>query len=381
MTAENKKKRVIIFATAYYPLVGGAEVAVKELTDRLVEYEFDLITARLRRGLPAQERIGRVNVYRLGWGFFADKYWLALRGGRFALQLSGKQPYDFAWAIMASYGAFAALDFSRRSGVHYLLTLQEGDDLKRVERKTLWWRKSFRQIFRQASQIQAISSYLADWARAMGATAPISVVPNGVNLDYLAVPALSAEELPPPTGGKVIISASRLVKKNGLADLVKALALLPPSIRLWLVGTGPEKRALQALAHQLRVTDRVTFLGFVDQPRLFAYLRAADIFVRPSLTEGLGNAFLEAMAVGLPTVGTPVGGIVDFLKDPASSSGQEATGWLVPVRNPAALARQIAFILDGDNQDEVKKISSQGKNLVLTKYSWPRIVSELRKIL
>lgn len=70
-------KRVLIFSTAYLPLIGGAELAVKELTDRLTDFEFELITAKIDPKLKSEEQIGRVKVYRLGWGTRLDKLILA----------------------------------------------------------------------------------------------------------------------------------------------------------------------------------------------------------------------------------------------------------------------------------------------------------------
>ena len=71
------KPRILIFSTAYLPFVGGAEVAIKEITDRLGDkYEFEMLTARLDSKLPKKERIGNVLVHRFG-----DKLTLALFGG------------------------------------------------------------------------------------------------------------------------------------------------------------------------------------------------------------------------------------------------------------------------------------------------------------
>ena len=65
----DQRRRILIFSTAYYPFVGGAEVAVKEITDRLVgSFDFDLITARFEKKLPPVEKVGNVTVYRIGSG-------------------------------------------------------------------------------------------------------------------------------------------------------------------------------------------------------------------------------------------------------------------------------------------------------------------------
>jgi hypothetical protein len=90
-------KRILIYSTAYWPMVGGAEVAIKEITDRLADFDFVLITARLRKGLPKREKIGRVEVCRLGWGTSLDKFWLAFWGGHFGLKLAQEGPFSAVW--------------------------------------------------------------------------------------------------------------------------------------------------------------------------------------------------------------------------------------------------------------------------------------------
>ncbi|MDD5071750.1 MAG: hypothetical protein PHQ42_03375, partial [Patescibacteria group bacterium] len=78
-------KRVLIISTAYFPFVGGAEVAVREITERISAIEFDMITARMDRKLPRFERLGNINVYRIGIGLqIFDKLWLAFGGAKFA---------------------------------------------------------------------------------------------------------------------------------------------------------------------------------------------------------------------------------------------------------------------------------------------------------
>ncbi|MEK7477851.1 MAG: glycosyltransferase, partial [Patescibacteria group bacterium] len=283
----------------YYPFVGGAEVAVKEITDRLLEFEFDLITARLRSDLPSREKIGHVNVYRLGWGTRWDKLWLAFLGGRFGRKLHRNHSYQLVWAIMASFGGLAAQAFkAKETRVPFLLTLQEGDDLPEVEEKARLVKSRFSRIFTSANFVQCISHYLADWAEKMGATCPIEVVPNGVDFEKVTCLAgrQESEKLPASPAGrkvksekqigeKIIITTSRLVKKNGLDDLIKSLNYLDKNIKLWILGMGPAEDNLKKLANDLQLTERVKFFGFVPNPHLFSYLQEADIFIRPSLSE------------------------------------------------------------------------------------------------
>ena len=97
----------------------------------------------------------------------------------------------------------------------------------------------------------------------------------------------------------------------------------------------------------------------------------ADIFVRSSLSEGLGTAFLEAMAVGLPVIGTPVGGIPDIIKD-----GQ--TGLICQAGDPKDIADKIKTLLN--DLGLRKRLSENGCRMVSEKYSWGQIASQFSTI-
>ncbi|MFA6416512.1 MAG: glycosyltransferase [Candidatus Paceibacterota bacterium] len=367
-------KRVLIYSTAYYPLVGGAEVAVKELSDRLPDYEFELITARLRPNLAPREQFGRVLVHRFGLGFGGDKILLALLGGFYGMTLHRKNSFDLVWSIMASFGGFAASAFKKgQPEVPYILTLQEGDELKEIEHKVRFLRGSFINIFKRADQIQAISSFLADWAKNLGATGSVVVIPNGVDLKKFNMISGELKEKKEGGGDKIIVSASRLVKKNGLADLILSLKFLPPEVKLWLLGEGEERKYLEKLTNDSGLAGRVKFFGFIPSEQLASYYYQARVFSRPSYSEGLGNAFLEAMACGLPVVATSVGGIKDFLVD-----GQ--TGFVCAVGSPENIATRISFILEPQNKEKVDLVIDQAQKMVIEKYDWDKIAPQFDNI-
>src|SRR3989338_7488622 len=102
-------KRVALFSITYDPFVGGAEVAIKEVTNRLREYEFDLFTARLNVRLPLTQRIGNVNVYRLGSGrSLLDKWLYPWRASRLAFSKHAEKPYGLVHAVLETYAGLAA---------------------------------------------------------------------------------------------------------------------------------------------------------------------------------------------------------------------------------------------------------------------------------
>jgi glycosyltransferase involved in cell wall biosynthesis len=377
---EENKKRILIFSTAYEPFVGGAEVAIKEIASRLPDYDWQMITVNLDGRQKSEEQIGNIKVYRLGNGKLSKYFfpWLAYKKAR---QLQVQNKYDLIWAMMANQAGLAALFFKLKfPQISYLLTLQEGDSEWDIWLRTWFMRPLYKAIYRRADYIQTISNFLANRARKMGAKCPVEVVPNGVIIknDELRIKNSNL---------KRVISVSRLVKKNSLEDLVKALVIVNRSsdnpVILKIIGEGKLRSKLEKLIRKLGINNSTIIKksdkeekvleGKVVNKQVYEYLKQADIFVRPSLSEGLGNSFLEAMAMRVPVIGTPVGGIPDFLKD-----GE--TGWFCKVKDPQSIAEKINYILDEKNQAEVERVVENAYKLVTEKYTWPKIAEQMNTI-
>jgi len=372
-----KKPRVLIFSLAYFPFIGGAEIAVKEITDRLGDrFDFDLITYKFKKEWSDLEKIGNVNVYRVR---SINKFFFVFKAYFLAEKLSKKNSYSVVWSIMAAYAGFSALFFKFfNPKIPFLLTLQEGDSEEYILKRVGFFHPFWRLIFKKADHIQAISNFLADFGRRHGARCPISVISNGVDIKKFLISNFQFLNKSTNSNFKTIITTSRLVHKNGIDILIRAASELKKSqvsdfrFRILILGDGPEHEKLQILAQNLGVQDEVIFIGHIEPDKIPEYLYQADIFVRPSRSEGLGNSFLEAMAAGLPVIGTPVGGIPDFLKD-----GE--TGIFCEPDNPKDLANKVELLFEDKNLSN--NLSANGKKLVFEKYSWDKIALEISDIL
>jgi glycosyltransferase involved in cell wall biosynthesis len=136
----------------------------------------------------------------------------------------------------------------------------------------------------------------------------------------------------------VVLALGALHHKKGFDILLAALAQIPADVdwRCWIAGDGPDREALAARAQAPELAGRVQLLGArTDTADL---LHAADVLVMPSLSEGLGNAAIEAMACGLPVVASEVGGLRFAVDD-------GHTGLLVPPASPEALAAALKRVL------------------------------------
>ncbi|HEU0081169.1 MAG TPA: glycosyltransferase family 4 protein [Candidatus Paceibacterota bacterium] len=389
-------RRALIFSFVYYPrFVGGAEVAVKEITDRISpdDVEFHMLALRVDADLLRRERIGNVTVHRIGWtwlGLGFNKYLYPFLAAIKAAGLHRERRFDFAWSIMASYSGFAALFFKLfHTDVPFVLSLQEGDPVDYIRSKSLTVKagplripvRSFmypvlRMIFTHADRVQAISKHLASFARLMGARTEAVVIPNGVDVNRFSrmVPFAELEELKRSLGKQpgeaFLVTASRLVAKNAVGRIVEALKHLPESVKLLVLGQGQEEAELRRLARDLGVDGRVVFKGFVSHDDLPRYLQASDIFVRPSVSEGFGNSFIEAMAAGVPVIATPVGGIVDFLR-------HKETGLFCEVNSPEDIARKAeVYLRDKSLRAE---IVDNALHMVVDHYDWKIVAKDMRE--
>ena len=179
-------------------------------------------------------------------------------------------------------------------------------------------------------------------ARGIGRREQYRTVPSGVPTAELRAhaPARAAARLRLGLAPEafVIAGLGRLVPVKGfdlLVDALPTIAAVAPSVRVVLVGDGPERAALQAQAALRGVGERVLITGATDD--IAGYLAAADVLAAPSRNEGMGRALVEAMALGLPVVGADVGGIPAVIVD-----GE--TGRLVAAGDPEALARALAAL-------------------------------------
>lgn len=384
MKDQKRVRKILIFSTAYHPFMGGAEVSVKEITDRLSDhFEFDLITTKLSRKTPSFEKVGNVNVYRLGSGnSFIDKILLPLRGAIKTAELSKENKYFCFWALMVTFASGAGYIYNLarvirgRERIPMVLSIQEGDSEGHLKYK--WFgliSLSWRLALSQTDILTALSNFLLKRAKKYGYKGEAILVPNGVDLSIFTqkIDEALKEKLINFLGKKpediFLVTTSRLVYKNAVDDIVRSLKILPEKVSLIIIGVGEEERRLQKLIKELNLVNRVKFLGFIKYSELPKYFSVCDIFVRPSRSEGFGNSFIEAMAAGLPVIATPVGGIPDFLDD-------KETGVFCMPDNPQSIANAVNLIME----DKVlrEKITINAKDRVVAKYGWDHIAMKIK---
>ncbi|MEM2930822.1 MAG: glycosyltransferase family 4 protein [Thermoproteota archaeon] len=225
-----------------------------------------------------------------------------------------------------------------------------------------------RWIFNNSDKLLAVSTSVMKHALNSGASRErIKVIPNGVDIS----------EFRPREGFKGnrirrIVFIGRLFPNKGAQYLIEAAPIIlskHPATEFVVIGNGPMKMDLIRLARRLNVEQAFRFLGIVQSvPEI---LKECDIFVRPSLTEGMPLTILEAMACRLPIVASKIPGVSEIVKD-----GE--TGILIEPGNIRHLSEALNRLLE--DKDYAERIKNNAYNFVRNHYSWDRVAEEYFKI-
>jgi glycosyltransferase involved in cell wall biosynthesis len=231
------------------------------------------------------------------------------------------------------YGGLAA----RLAGVKHLIAIEHDAwhfDNPRDAKLTRWCARFLR------PSVAAVSEQVAARTREIMPGRPIIVVPPGISTERFrpANQAAARQRLSLGANDKVIGAVGRLSAVKGHSLLIEAVAAMPETVGLVLVGDGPEQRALEELTTRLRLTHRVRFLGQRDDLELI--YPAFDVLCQPSKAEGLPRTILEAQSCGVPVVATKVGGMPEAVCP--------RSGILVEPNDADALRTALAAMLTRD---------------------------------
>ena len=305
------------------------------------------------------------------WFFLKASYLIALwlvcqRGAKIFVSQSPYDGYVAAWVKKT-----AAL-FGQRV---FLIVESHGDFEKFPKTQNFLTRAVVSFTIRQADAFRAISQATADQLRQRGAKKPIVQFPAWPDIDVFLKAGLMAKMAP---FEPLIVFAGTLIPAKGVDYLIKALTIVSrqfPEMKLALIGPETDKNyvaELRALVKKLGLEEKVLFVGQLSQAGLAEWFSRAKIFVLPSLSEGLGRVIFEAMAAGVPVIGSNVGGIPDLIKD-----GQ--TGWLVPPADDKALAEKIIWLLT--HYQKAEQVADQARQSVQHIFSPEKYVAGYKKLI
>ncbi|HEX7377175.1 MAG TPA: glycosyltransferase [Pirellulales bacterium] len=344
----------------------GAEKQLTLLATGLARKSFDPHVCALTRGGPyaADLRGAGIPVMEIGKSFKADPAAFF----RLKRHIAALRPdLVHTWLFAAnSYGRAAAL----AAGVKHIIAAERCVDPWKV-----WHELAIdRWLARRSNRIVVNSGGVRDFYVRQGLPPEkFTIIPNGIS--PRPVDACRAEllaEFGLPEQAKVIGAVGRLWPQKRVKDLIWAADLLKvirDDVHLLIFGDGPQRARLERFRRQVRIEDKVHFLG--HRGDVARWMPHFDLLWLASEYEGLPNVVLEAMAAGLPVVATDISGNRDLIVP-------EETGYLVPVGDRAALARHANQLLD--DHELSRRLGEAGRQRVLAEYTVERMVERHERL-
>jgi glycosyltransferase involved in cell wall biosynthesis len=358
---------VVMLVNEFPPLpIGGAERQAERLAQFLAGQGWDIrVLTRGAAGVPARQHKDGYQVLRVrprGPG--------KIKTATFVLGALGtlwreRHHYQILHAHLAFGPAFAAALVGRLLGKAVIVKFGNSGQFGDVQSSQKTWRGRLRlaALRRWANVVITLDEKMQAEALAAGfAERQIRRMPNGIDSRiFHACPDKEAAKIALGLPlALTIIYTGRLNKQKSLDTLILAMYAAEqqiPNLQLLLVGDGPERHNLVMLAQELDLADRVHFTGAVGD--VSPYLAAADLFVLPSLSEGISNSLLEAMASGLACIATRVGGTADVL-GPA--------GVIIPPRHPDGLALEIVRL--AQHPSEIARLGLAARQRIAAEYDF-----------
>ena len=344
--------------------VGGAERQVVGLAVTLGRRGYEVVVACSvagelaslleEAGVPVRPLMGRLVKRRV-----SPRY--ALRLGR----LMRGERFDLVHAHIYASAAAAALA-ALGTGLPLVIT-------EHTEGTWQGWRARWvsRWVYRRVERLIAVSASIRRRLLERDGVHPdlITIVPNAVT----SPPEPRPDSLPPGLRESSLVgTVARLQPEKGIESFLNAaarIAPLFPMARFVIVGDGPLREELAALAEDLGLGDRLHFLGF--RPDASAVMGSLDVLVVPSLTEGSPLVTLEAMSAGIPIIASAVGGIPDQVLH-----GRD--GLLVPPGDPGAIAEALISLLR--DSARARRLGEAGRRRAASLYSHETMVQQIEAV-
>lgn len=362
---------VAIFASAFYPHVGGVEEVVRQVANEYRKRGIGVIviTNRWPRSLPRREELDGIPIYRLALRVPEGSLKARVNYGltrslirRQVIDIVRRHKADVLHVHCVSSNGYYAL-LARRKLMLPLVVTTHGErtmDAGQIYQHSAFQNNVLRELLAEADHITACSRETLDDVEQYGGTSfgsRASVIYSGI------APRDFDNAVPYPNPRPYVLGMGRLVPQKGFDLLIEAFAKANLDVELLIAGEGPERESLERLVASLGLQKRVRLVGRADRPKAVSLFAGCRFFVMPSRQEPMGIVNLEAMALGKAVIAPRIGGVPEIVID-------NETGLLVPGSDVTALA-QAMVRLDGDERLRLK-LGAAGK-VRAQKFGWPEI--------
>jgi len=278
---------------------------------------------------------------------YGEKNWNVNRATKAICRKLRKITCDFTpevlYAHTLGFDSRVGATIKSRLGCPLIVTSHGSDSSIPFENGNL---DELRQWCDQADKVVAVSSALAEKIKKSGTKTQLDVILNGFRTEHLP----QTEKKEP----KSFVQVGHLTDQKRVNVTIKAFAEVAknnPDARLTIIGNGLKKEELENLCHSLNVEDKVTFTGHIPNERVLKYLSQSQFFVMPSVREGFGIVYIEAMACGCVTIGTEGEGIADVIH-------HGENGFLVKADSPDEITSIIENCIE--NPDTMERVAKAG---------------------
>jgi glycosyltransferase involved in cell wall biosynthesis len=375
--------KILEFSPYYPPHIGGLESHADEFNKYLSQKGVDItvFTPRLPKDAPALEtkydgtkiirfpafeiiptyplpQFWNLHFWRLFYGLFKKDIDIVVSRTRF-----------FATSIMAL--KYAKL--KRKRWLH----IEHGSDFVKLTNKFYSFTARIydytlgKIILNFCDRLVANSQASADFCRKLAPKKPCEVIYRGVEIEKIEniVPNL---ELKNKYKDEFIIAfLGRLISGKGVSDLISAVKDIDSGFILLIIGDGPERKNLEALAKKLNLENKVMFFGNKKFEDAISIIKISDLVVNPSYTEGLPTSVIEASICQKAIIATNVGGTPEIITD-------EKSGFLIEPKNITVLKKKIINLINDNELRE--KFGANAYQEVRNKFNWSESVKKYLKI-
>lgn len=379
-------KKILFFNYEYPPLGGGAANATKYILQEYAQCDditVDLVTSSVGRKyhseqigknitihfLPIGKKEGQLN-YQTKWQLITYTW----RAYFFARKLLRERSYDLTHSFFGVPCGVISYLIKKKYKVPYIVSLRGADVPGYSERFTNLYSiltPIIHRVWREAKYVVTNSKGLTDLAQHSAPHQKFLQIANGVDTHFYTPGARSLSDRKKEFR---ILLASRLSRRKGFNYAIDAfveLFDLYPHIRMRIAGgEGNAMEELQAQVKKYRLDGRVQFTGLYTKAQSPQIYRDADVFVMPSLNEGMSNNLLEALASGLPVLMTPTGGAEELVRD-----GEN--GYMIKMHDVRSIVERLTILIENP---EICDGFGRASRMVAEQMSWESVATKYRDL-
>lgn len=379
-------KRILFFNYEYPPLGGGAANATKYILDeysRRDDIFVDLVTSSVVNRYVKQQAGKNIIIHRLPIGKNENNLNYQTRGElfkytwrayKFAQKLIAQNDYDLTHSFFAVPCGVISRKFKKKYGIPYIVSLRGADVPGYSERFEKLYKiitPTIHRVWHDAQYVVTNSNGLTELAQESNPDQKFLQIFNGVDTKFYTPGSRTLEQRKKEFR---ILLASRISRRKGFNYAIDAFVELfdmYPHIKMQIAGgEGNAMKELQEQVIKYRLKGRVEFSGLYTKEESPEIYNSADVFVMPSLNEGMSNNLLEALASGMPVLMTPTGGASELVRD-----GEN--GYLIKMQDAQSIVEKLKILIENP---EMCDAFGHASRLIAEMMSWEKVADEYLKL-